>query len=137
MAAARVMMRPCDLLILDEPTASMDMQSTALTERLIQDFRRETGCAVLLITHSLGQAGRLADRILFLTGGPLAEEGERNKCSAPKTPGHPRVSGFLRGMTIAGPGLPPPARRLPRTPRPAALRPGRGVRLLRTVNRRN
>lgn len=93
MAAARVMMRPCDLLILDEPTASMDMQSTALTERLIQDFRRETGCAVLLITHSLGQAGRLADRILFLSRGRLAEEGEREQVL--RRPKHPDTREFL------------------------------------------
>lgn len=93
MAAARVMMRPCDLLILDEPTASMDMQSTALTERLLLDWRRETGCAVLLITHSLGQAGRVADRILFLSRGRLAEEGEREQVL--RRPKHPETREFL------------------------------------------
>ena len=62
-------------LILDEPTAAMDMAATLAAESLIRDFRDETGCAVLLITHSLRQAGRLADRVLYFHEGRLAEQG--------------------------------------------------------------
>ena len=75
MALARVLMQPCGLLILDEPTAAMDMESAAISEQLILDYRRETGCAVLLITHDLQQARRVADQALFFHEGELLESG--------------------------------------------------------------
>ena len=75
MALARLLMSSYDLLILDEPTASMDMESTLISEQLIAEACRETGCAVLLITHSIQQARRLADRALFLYGGKILEQG--------------------------------------------------------------
>ena len=75
MALARILMGEYDLLILDEPTAAMDMAATLAAESLIRDYRDETGCAVLLITHSLRQAGRLADRVLYFHEGRLAEQG--------------------------------------------------------------
>lgn len=75
MALARLLMGRYELLILDEPTAAMDMESMLAAERLVRDYSRETGCAVLLITHSIQQAWRLADRVLFLHRGELAEQG--------------------------------------------------------------
>ena len=75
MALARLLMARYDLLILDEPTAAMDMESMLAAEELVRDYCRETGCAVLLITHSIQQARRLAERILFLHRGLLAEQG--------------------------------------------------------------
>ena len=75
MAMARVMMRDYELLILDEPTASMDMEATMLTEDLIRAYRDRTNACILLVTHSLAQAARLSDRLLFLKEGELVEEG--------------------------------------------------------------
>lgn len=75
MALARLMMRRYGTLILDEPTAAMDVQSTIRAEEQILAYRAETGCAVILVTHSLKQAGRLADEVLFLHGGRLWEHG--------------------------------------------------------------
>ena len=86
MALCRLLMRKYELLILDEPTAAMDMESTALSERLIEEYRRETGCTVILITHSLQQAKRMADEIIFLDKGRLGEKGEAGKLlTAPET----------------------------------------------------
>ena len=76
MALCRLLMRPYQLLILDEPSSAMDMESTLAAEGLIADYCRETGCAVLLITHSLQQARRMARQTLFLQGGALIEQGE-------------------------------------------------------------
>lgn len=76
MALARLLMGRYDLLILDEPTSAMDMESTLASERLIADYCRETGCAVLLITHSLQQARRIARQAAFLHQGELIEQGE-------------------------------------------------------------
>ena len=75
MALARLMMRTYDLVILDEPTAAMDMETTALSEDLILQYVRETGCVLILVTHSLQQARRLADRVLYFHKGQLLESG--------------------------------------------------------------
>lgn len=76
MALARLLMADYDVLILDEPTAAMDMESTLAAEALITKACKETNCAVLLITHSLAQAERTADRVLFLHKGRLIEQGD-------------------------------------------------------------
>ena len=76
LALARLLMRDYDLLILDEPTAAMDMESTLAAEKLIQSYRDQTGCAVILITHSLRQAQRIANRIIYLEQGKLMESGD-------------------------------------------------------------
>ena len=75
MALARILLGSCDLLILDEPTAAMDMASTLAAEQLIGNYARDTGCAVVLITHSLQQARRLAQQVLYLDAGKLIEQG--------------------------------------------------------------
>ena len=79
MALARLLMRQYDLLILDEPSAAMDMGSTLAAERLIADYCGETGCAVLLITHSIQQARRVARQVVFLHGGKLIEQGKTDR----------------------------------------------------------
>lgn len=85
MALCRILMKRYELLILDEPTAAMDMESTLAAEGLIQKYCAETGCDVLLITHSIGQARRLSDQLLFLQGGKLIEQGQTSRLlSAPQ-----------------------------------------------------
>lgn len=69
MSLARLLMKPYDLLILDEPTASMDTEVIPVCEKLLLDYHAETGCTILLITHSPDQTRRLTDRILFLEKG--------------------------------------------------------------------
>ncbi len=71
MALARVLMTDADLLLLDEPTAAMDVAASTLAEELIRS--RES--AVLLVTHSLQQARRVADEAMFLREGELWESG--------------------------------------------------------------
>lgn len=75
LALGRVLCGRHRLLILDEPTASMDMESTLLAEQLIVRYCREHGAAVLLITHSLAQAQRIADTALYLHHGKAVEYG--------------------------------------------------------------
>ena len=79
MALCRILMRRYDLLILDEPTTAMDMESTLSAEKLIRETCIETGCAVLLITHSISQARRIADRLFVLHQGKLIEQGPADK----------------------------------------------------------
>ena len=75
MALARIMMRSYSLVILDEPTAAMDMETTLLSEKLIVEYVRESGCALILVTHSLQQARRIADEVLYFHKGKLMETG--------------------------------------------------------------
>ena len=77
MALARLMMRSYDVVILDEPTAAMDMETTSLSENLILRYVKETGCALILVTHSLQQARRVADEVLYFQKGRLLEYGAK------------------------------------------------------------
>ncbi len=87
MAMARIMMQHYDLLILDEPTAAMDMGSTIRAEELILRYREQHGCTLLLITHSLAQARRVADEVLFFRQGQLWEQGSAKQVlSEPRRP---------------------------------------------------
>ena len=79
MAIARLMMKAFDLVILDEPTAAMDIETTAAAESLILDYTGATGCATILVTHSLQQARRVADEALFFYKGKLMESGAKER----------------------------------------------------------
>lgn len=79
MTLARLLMKKYELLILDEPTAAMDMVSTVLSEKLIEEYHRETLCTILLVTHSLQQAKRMADEVIYLDNGELKEFGDAEK----------------------------------------------------------
>jgi len=79
MALVRLMMKRYDVAILDEPTAAMDMETTLLSEKLIAGYVRETGCALILVTHSLQQARRIADEVLYFHKGRLLESGPREQ----------------------------------------------------------
>lgn len=75
MAMARLMMNRYDMVILDEPTAAMDMESTSAAEELILKYVRETDCVLILVTHSLQQARRVADEAIYFHKGRLLENG--------------------------------------------------------------
>ena len=77
MALARLMMKRYDVAILDEPTAAMDMETTLLSEELIVRYVMETGCALILVTHSLQQARRIADEVWYFHKGQLLEHGAK------------------------------------------------------------
>ena len=79
MALVRLMMKTYDVVLLDEPTAAMDMETTLLSEKLIVDYVRETGCALILVTHSLQQARRIADEVLYFYKGRLLESGPKEQ----------------------------------------------------------
>ena len=76
MALARLMMKDYSLLILDEPTAAIDMNNTLRAEQVIREYTHRTQAAVLLITHRLTQAQRLSDTDLYLENGNLIEQGD-------------------------------------------------------------
>ena len=93
MALARVMMSAFDVMILDEPTAAMDIETSLLSEKLIMDYCKETNCALILVTHSLQQAKRVADWVLYFYKGKLMEYGEKDEVL--NTPKKPETKRFL------------------------------------------
>lgn len=79
MALARLMMGRYDVVILDEPTAAMDMETTSAAEDLILKYTQKTGCALIWVTHSLQQARRVADEALYFHKGSLLESGSASE----------------------------------------------------------
>jgi tungstate transport system ATP-binding protein len=72
LALARVWLTRPRLLLLDEPTASLDPSGVEAVERIVREIRTE-GTRILMTTHNLGQAMRLADDVVFLSGGRVRE----------------------------------------------------------------
>lgn len=66
-----------DVVLLDEPTASLDPQNGALVEKIIMDMKNSTKM-ILLVTHSIFQAKRLADQVLFLYQGKILEKKKKD-----------------------------------------------------------
>ena len=72
--AGVIAMRP-QVLILDEPTAGLDPAGCRGVLENIAAYRRETGSAVLLVTHSMDDAARIADRLIVFHAGHVAFDG--------------------------------------------------------------
>ncbi len=72
-ALARAWALEPELLILDEPTASLDPASTREVERIINEIAA-SGARILMTTHNLGQAKRIAEEIVFIDRGRIVEQ---------------------------------------------------------------
>lgn len=73
---ARALVREPDLLLLDEPFAALDALTRLAMHRLVRDLWQARGLSVLLVTHDVDEAVRLAQRILVLSGGRIVTEYE-------------------------------------------------------------
>jgi len=95
LALARAWMLRPDVLLLDEPTASLDPASKREVEALIDEFARD-GMTLVMSTHNLGQAKRLASRVLYLEDGRLLVDWPAERFfTDPTLP--PEAAQFLRG----------------------------------------
>ncbi len=75
-----------ELLIADEPTTALDVTVQAEILDLMDELKRETGTAMVLITHDMGVIARLADRVCVMKDGAYVEEGPAETLfAAPKT----------------------------------------------------
>jgi phosphate transport system ATP-binding protein len=70
---ARALAADPEVLLMDEPCSALDPRSTAVVEELILALRQDL--AVVVVTHNLGQAHRISDRVAFLLMGDLIEVG--------------------------------------------------------------
>jgi peptide/nickel transport system ATP-binding protein len=92
MAAIAVAGSP-SLIIADEPTTALDVTVQAQVLDLLRELRDEFGCSVILITHDLAVAGKIADRIAVLYAGRIAEVGSASEVL--HRPTHPYTVGLL------------------------------------------
>ncbi len=77
LCVARALSTDPDVLLMDEPTGSIDPIATAVTEELMMDLG--TSHSVVVVTHSMMQARRIADRVAYFHMGRLLEIGEKHE----------------------------------------------------------
>ncbi|HTJ57232.1 MAG TPA: ABC transporter ATP-binding protein [Devosiaceae bacterium] len=108
------------LLIADEPTTALDVTIQAQILDLMRDLQRETGTALLLITHDLGVVAEIADEVAVMYAGRIVERGTVEQIFA--DPQHPYTIGLMGSLPSLGlrsarlatiPGSVPPPQALP------------------------
>lgn len=97
LAIARAWALQPQVLFLDEPTSSLDPAATRSVENLVRTIHR-TGTTVLMTTHDLGQARRLAEEVLFLHRGRLLEHTPASEFFA--RPRSAEASAFIQGRLL-------------------------------------
>ena len=97
---AMAMVAKPDLLIADEPTTALDVTTQAQVLGLMKDLQRDTGMAMILVTHDLGVVANMAEQVVVMHKGRIMESG-----SAPavlKAPAHP----YTQQLFDAAPSIP-------------------------------
>ena len=91
-AIARALAMEPRVLLFDEPTSALDPEMVGEVLAVIQSLAR-TGVTMVIVTHEMGFARRVADRVIFMEGGLIAEQGAPEDLF--KTPREPRTRAFL------------------------------------------
>jgi peptide/nickel transport system ATP-binding protein len=119
-AIAIAMLNRPDLIIADEPTTALDVTIQAQILFEMQKLARETGTALLWITHDLSILANLADEVAVMYAGQIVESGSID--TVLDAPRHPYTKGLLNSVPSRNPrgaplrqipGAAPPANRLP------------------------
>ena len=97
-ALARALVTRPDVLLLDEPTANLDPSNVGIIESIIQAENQRSGMTVVLVTHNIFQARRIAHRTALLWAGELIEVGETEQFF--NRPVREETAAFVRGDTV-------------------------------------
>jgi phosphate transport system ATP-binding protein len=93
LCVARALATEPDVLLLDEPTASLDPLSTQKIEELVYELRSEV--TIVIVTHNMQQAARVSDRTAFLLAGELVEISPTSEMFT--APSDPRTEAYITG----------------------------------------
>jgi len=74
-ALAKALINEPDVLLLDEPTASLDPDTADWIRGRLEDYRRARGATILLASHNMGEVERLCDRVIMLKNGRIVDDG--------------------------------------------------------------
>ena len=99
LAVVRAMASKPQLLLLDEPTASLDPASTAAIEALVNAADRD-GTKIVFVTHDAGQASRIGDEIVFLHRGGIVEQTPAGRFF--ERPRSEEARAYLQGRLLIG-----------------------------------
>ncbi|APX10339.1 ABC transporter ATP-binding protein [Tateyamaria omphalii] len=99
MIAMAIVAKP-DLLIADEPTTALDVTTQAQVLGLMKDLQRDTGMAMILVTHDLGVVANMADSVVVMNKGHVMESGPAPAVLS--APGH----GYTQKLFAAAPMIP-------------------------------
>ena len=94
LALARAWALEPEVLFLDEPTANLDPSASREVERIVDQIHT-SGTKIVMTTHNLGQARRVADEILFLSAGRLADHAPVERFFA--QPSTAEAAAFIKG----------------------------------------
>ena len=97
LALARALARDPEILLLDEPTASLDPAATRAVEEIVL-MAAQSGIKIVMASHDLGQVRRLAGDVMFLVRGALCEQGRA--ADFLDNPTTPEAAAFLRGDLV-------------------------------------
>lgn len=96
-ALARALVIEPEVLLLDEPTANLDPANVKIIEKIVWDANAQD-TTVVLVTHNIFQARRLAHRVAFLLEGELVEVGSKEQIF--EAPADERTAAFVRGDMV-------------------------------------
>lgn len=97
-ALARAMVLEPDALLLDEPTANLDPYNVGLIEQIVTRLNRQHGATIVLVTHNVNQARRLADRVALMLEGRIVETADPHTFF--EAPADPRTAAFVKGDMV-------------------------------------
>ena len=87
-----------DVLLLDEPTANLDPYNVGMIEEIISDLNRRQGTTLVLVTHNVFQAKRLAQRVALMLDGRIIEIDDVETFF--NSPQDARTAAFVRGEMV-------------------------------------
>jgi len=97
LAMARALIRAPEVLFLDEPCANLDGRATREIEAILGDAKSR-GTRIVMSTHDMGQAARLADEVVFMLNGRVHETGPADRFFA--APSTAEAHAFLKGDIV-------------------------------------